>query len=157
MHCTGINTTKPLIPCSAACMNSERWSLFVQRNYRFYLTFIISALIFFVYVFAFSCWRIHQRMLRTGTGLLGMLNCPETLALVSFSSATILFLGGLTIFHVFLLARNQVGPTYPFFFPQSFSSEDLWYSVQTWYNRRWCRIYSKSASINLSALLVCIN
>ncbi|KAL9384772.1 hypothetical protein Peur_021782 [Populus x canadensis] len=80
------------------------------RNYRFYLTFIISALIFFVYVFAFSCWRIHQRMLRTGTGLHGMLkNCPETLALVSFSSATILFLGGLTIFHVFLLARNQTG------------------------------------------------
>ncbi|KAH8489486.1 hypothetical protein H0E87_024926 [Populus deltoides] len=80
------------------------------RNYRFYLTFIISALIFFVYVFAFSCRRIHQRMLRTGTGLLGMLkNCPETLALVSFSSATILFLGGLTIFHVFLLARNQTG------------------------------------------------
>ncbi|KAG6748662.1 hypothetical protein POTOM_048591 [Populus tomentosa] len=80
------------------------------RNYRFYLTFIISALIFFVYVFALSWWRIHQRMLRTGTGLLGMLkNCPETLALISFSSATILFLGGLTIFHVFLLARNQTG------------------------------------------------
>ncbi|KAJ6319568.1 hypothetical protein OIU78_015062 [Salix suchowensis] len=80
------------------------------RNYRFYLTFVISALIFFVYVFAFSCRRIHQRMLRTGTGFLGMLkNCPETLALVSFSFPTILFLGGLTILHVFLLARNQTG------------------------------------------------
>ncbi|CAK7348975.1 unnamed protein product [Dovyalis caffra] len=80
------------------------------RNYRFYLTFIVSALIFFIYVFSFSCWRIHRRMLRTGTGLLGMLkNCPETLALVSFSFATIWFLGSLTIFHVFLLARNQTG------------------------------------------------
>ncbi|KAF9669527.1 hypothetical protein SADUNF_Sadunf14G0116800 [Salix dunnii] len=68
------------------------------------------SLIFFVYVFAFSCRRIHQRMLRTGTGLLGMLkNCPETLALVSFSFPTIFFLGGLTILHVFLLARNQTG------------------------------------------------
>uniref|UniRef100_A0A6N2MEU3 S-acyltransferase n=1 Tax=Salix viminalis TaxID=40686 RepID=A0A6N2MEU3_SALVM len=80
------------------------------RNYRFYLTFVVSALIFFVYVFAFSCRRIHQRMLRTGTGFLGMLkNCPETLALVSFSFPAILFLGGLTILHVFLLARNQTG------------------------------------------------
>ncbi|KAJ6674691.1 ZINC FINGER DHHC DOMAIN CONTAINING PROTEIN [Salix viminalis] len=54
------------------------------RNYRFYLTFVISALIF-------------------------LCNCPETLALVSFSFPTILFLGGLTILHVFLLARNQTG------------------------------------------------
>ncbi|KAJ6680453.1 S-ACYLTRANSFERASE [Salix purpurea] len=36
-------------------------------------------------------------------------NCPETLALVSFSFPTILFLGGLTILHAFLLARNQTG------------------------------------------------
>ncbi|KAE8075705.1 hypothetical protein FH972_014398 [Carpinus fangiana] len=78
------------------------------RNYRFYLTFVVSGLVFFVYIFAFSCWRIHQRILRNGIGFLGMFkNCPETVALVSFSFAAIGFLGGLAIYHVYLTAINQ--------------------------------------------------
>ncbi|PPS01484.1 hypothetical protein GOBAR_AA19182 [Gossypium barbadense] len=68
------------------------------RNYRFYLAFLITALI----------WRIHQRVLESGTGLFGMLrNCPETLALTLFSFAAIWFLGGLAIFHSYLTAINQ--------------------------------------------------
>ncbi|MBA0751797.1 hypothetical protein Gogos_000698 [Gossypium gossypioides] len=79
-----------------------------KRNYRFYLAFLITALVFFIYIFAFSCWRIHQRMLESGTGLFGMLrNCPETLALTLFSFAAIWFLGGLAIFHSSLTAINQ--------------------------------------------------
>ncbi|TYJ00812.1 hypothetical protein E1A91_A13G111000v1 [Gossypium mustelinum] len=78
------------------------------RNYRFYLAFLITALMFFIYIFAFSCWRIHQRVLESGTGLFGMLrNCPETLALTLFSFAAIWFLGGLAIFHSYLTAINQ--------------------------------------------------
>ncbi|GAV66979.1 zf-DHHC domain-containing protein [Cephalotus follicularis] len=78
------------------------------RNYRFYMAFVISALIFFIYIFVFSCWRIHQRMLENNTGLLRMLgNFPETLALALFSFMAICFLGGLTVFHVYLVAVNQ--------------------------------------------------
>ncbi|XP_021293072.1 LOW QUALITY PROTEIN: probable protein S-acyltransferase 6 [Herrania umbratica] len=78
------------------------------RNYGFYWTFLITALVFFIYIFAFSCWRIHQGMSETGTGLFGMLrNCPETLALTVFSFAAIWFLGGLSIFHSYLIATNQ--------------------------------------------------
>ncbi|OMO72263.1 Zinc finger, DHHC-type, palmitoyltransferase [Corchorus olitorius] len=78
------------------------------RNYKFYLTFLVTALVFFIYIFGFSCWRIHQRMLETGIGLFGMLrNCPETLALTLFSFAAILFLGGLIMFHSYLIAVNQ--------------------------------------------------
>ncbi|KAJ4851230.1 hypothetical protein Tsubulata_022284 [Turnera subulata] len=78
------------------------------RNYRFYLMFVVSALMYFIYIFAFSCWRIRRRMLRTGTGLLGMLkHFPDTLALVSFSFAAIWFLGGLVVFHGYLISINQ--------------------------------------------------
>ncbi|KAK9285818.1 hypothetical protein L1049_025019 [Liquidambar formosana] len=78
------------------------------RNYRFYLTCIFSALVFFVYIFAFSCWRIHQRILQSGVGLFGIVRiCPETLALASFGFAAIGFLGGLASFHVYLIAINQ--------------------------------------------------
>ncbi|KAG6657799.1 probable protein S-acyltransferase 6 [Carya illinoinensis] len=78
------------------------------RNYRFYLTFVASAMVLFAYLFAFSCWRIHQRVLKNGTGFIGMLrNCPETLALMLSSFAAIGFLGGLALFHVYLTAINQ--------------------------------------------------
>lgn len=47
--------------------------------------------------------------MKNGSGLLEMLmNRPETLALVSFSFADIWFLAGLAIFHVYLIAINQV-------------------------------------------------
>ncbi|KAJ0110470.1 hypothetical protein Patl1_02016 [Pistacia atlantica] len=52
-----------------------------QRNYRFYLTFVISTLVFFIYIFAFSIWGIHRRKVKNSTGLFGMLKgCPESLA-----------------------------------------------------------------------------
>ncbi|XP_030928408.1 probable protein S-acyltransferase 6 [Quercus lobata] len=78
------------------------------RNYRFFLAFVVSALVFFVYIFAFSCWRIHLRILRNGTGLFGLLkNCPETVALILFGAISIGFLGGLVLFHVYLTTKNQ--------------------------------------------------
>ncbi|TXG55368.1 hypothetical protein EZV62_020624 [Acer yangbiense] len=81
-----------------------------SRNYRFYLTFVISAFIFFMYIFAFSVLRIHQRIEKDNIGFIGLLkNCPETLALVSFSFAATCFLGGLAVFHVYLIAMNQTG------------------------------------------------
>ncbi|KAF2292215.1 hypothetical protein GH714_016994 [Hevea brasiliensis] len=49
-----------------------------------------------------------KRLSKIGTGLLGMLlNSPETLALLLFSFAAIWFLGGLAIFHAYLIAINQ--------------------------------------------------
>ncbi|KAF3443676.1 hypothetical protein FNV43_RR13366 [Rhamnella rubrinervis] len=60
----------------------------------------------------FSCWRIHQRLAKSGTGCasfpaLLIKTCPETLALASFSFAASLFLNCLIIFHVYLIAINQ--------------------------------------------------
>jgi len=70
---------------------------------------VVSALVFFTYIFAFSCWRIHQIITRNGTGFVGMLkSCPEAVALVSFSFVAIGLLGGLAMYHVYLTAINQV-------------------------------------------------
>ncbi|XP_077242203.1 putative protein S-acyltransferase 1 [Tasmannia lanceolata] len=78
------------------------------RNYRFYLTFISSALVFFIYIFSFSCWRINRRMSRKGNGVFSILtNAPETFALATFSFVAIWFLGGLTTFHAHLITLNQ--------------------------------------------------
>ncbi|GMN61740.1 hypothetical protein TIFTF001_030827 [Ficus carica] len=78
------------------------------RNYRFYLTFVVSAFAFFIYVFSFTCSKIRQRMTKSETNLFGLFkNCPETLALALFSLAATLSLGGLAMFHVHLIATNQ--------------------------------------------------
>ncbi|KAK1261150.1 putative S-acyltransferase [Acorus gramineus] len=78
------------------------------RNYRFFIMFITSALTSFIYIFAFSCWRLKQKLSSTKSGVLGLLgNAPETLSLTMFSFFAIWFLTGLTIFHGYLIIVNQ--------------------------------------------------
>ncbi|KAL5573333.1 hypothetical protein UlMin_022930 [Ulmus minor] len=78
------------------------------RNYRFYLTFLVSALALFVYILVFCCRRIHHKMVISGSGLPSLLaKCPETLALASFSFVATLFLSCLATFHLYLIAINQ--------------------------------------------------
>ncbi|KAI3457346.1 hypothetical protein Pfo_014009 [Paulownia fortunei] len=78
------------------------------RNYRIYIIFLFMALVFFAYIFAFSFQKIQHRMSKNDTGLMELLrNCPETLALASFSIAAAWFLGGLTCYHLYLVALNQ--------------------------------------------------
>ncbi|KAJ1389234.1 Palmitoyltransferase, DHHC domain [Sesbania bispinosa] len=79
-----------------------------KRNHRFYMALVIFALIFYVYIFAFSCWRLHQRIWKDEDGFLGMVKtCPETLALAAFGLTAIGFLGPLTIYHAYLIAVNE--------------------------------------------------
>ncbi|KAL5715092.1 protein S-acyltransferase [Ranunculus cassubicifolius] len=78
------------------------------RNYRFYLMFVLSALVFFTYIFSLSCQRINLKMSETRAGLFRTWgNSPETLALASFSFVAMVFLGGLASFHTYLIMLNQ--------------------------------------------------
>ncbi|KAL1298896.1 hypothetical protein AAHE18_18G066000 [Arachis hypogaea] len=75
------------------------------RNCRSYMALVISGLIFFVYIFAFSCWILHRKNVH---GFIGMVKtCPETLALTALAFNAIGFLGALAIYHVYLIAINQ--------------------------------------------------
>ncbi|XP_047331311.1 probable protein S-acyltransferase 5 [Impatiens glandulifera] len=78
------------------------------RNYRFYLTFLIQALILFVYICGISFWKIQRRVFKDGDGLFTLLkNQPETMALALLSSIAVAFLGGLSCYHVYLVIINQ--------------------------------------------------
>lgn len=74
------------------------------------MMFIFSALVFFVYIFTFSCWRIRRKITEGGSGILFQVlrKVPETVALALFSFTAMWFLGGLVVFHVYLTALNQV-------------------------------------------------
>ncbi|CAL9088498.1 unnamed protein product [Musa acuminata var. zebrina] len=78
------------------------------RNSRYYLMFILSALVFFSYIFAFSWLRIRRNWWKTRSGLFRMLgDAPETFLLALFSFMAIWLLGGFFIFHAYLIAHNQ--------------------------------------------------
>ncbi|KAH6785647.1 hypothetical protein C2S51_038102 [Perilla frutescens var. frutescens] len=78
------------------------------RNYKLYIILLFMALVFFAYIFAFSFRKIQRRMFRNDDGLIGMLrNCPETLALASFTFVAAWILGGLTSYNLYLVALNQ--------------------------------------------------
>ncbi|KAH0468948.1 hypothetical protein IEQ34_002180 [Dendrobium chrysotoxum] len=79
------------------------------RNYRYYMMFIFSALVFFIYMLSFSWWKIGKKMSENEWGAFrAAAELPETFALALFSFTAIGFLGGLTIFHVYLIVLNQV-------------------------------------------------
>ncbi|KAK4369414.1 hypothetical protein RND71_013206 [Anisodus tanguticus] len=81
-----------------------------ERNYRLYVLLLVMATIYFVYIFAFSCQKIQQNNDGNGMGLIDLVrDCPETLALACFSFVAALFVGGLTCYHMYLMATNQTG------------------------------------------------
>lgn len=91
---------------------SDGWVNFgfvLQRNYRYYMIFIFSALVFFIYMLSFSWRKIGKKMSENEWGAFRTAaELPETLVLALFSFTAIGFLGGLAIFHVYLIIVNQV-------------------------------------------------
>ncbi|XP_020592342.1 probable protein S-acyltransferase 7 [Phalaenopsis equestris] len=78
------------------------------RNNRYYMMFIFMALVFFVYMLSFSWWKIGKKMSdNEWGGFRAAAELPETFALALFSFGAIGFLGGLAIFHVYLIIVNQ--------------------------------------------------
>jgi palmitoyltransferase ZDHHC9/14/18 len=71
--------------------------------------FVFSAFVFFLYIFVVSSWRIAMKMTMTNKNTLGIIGqMPETFTLATFSLIVVWFLGGLLVFHGYLISLNQV-------------------------------------------------
>lgn len=82
--------------------------LFLQRNYRFFYMFILTATMLCLYVHIFS-WisLVHQRR-----GILkAMTHDILSVFLIVYCFIAIWFVGGLTVFHFYLISTNQVTST----------------------------------------------
>ncbi|XP_078181450.1 putative protein S-acyltransferase 1 [Carex rostrata] len=78
------------------------------RNYRHYLMFVFSAFVFFLFIFVVSSWRIMMKMATTNNNTLGIIkHMPEIFTLAIFSLMVVWFLGGLLVFHGYLISLNQ--------------------------------------------------
>ncbi|KAL8230493.1 hypothetical protein R6Q57_000271 [Mikania cordata] len=78
------------------------------RNYRFYFLFVSSATVLCVYIFAF-CW-VYAIMIKNSedTSIWGaLIKTPASIALIIYTFVCVWFVGGLTVFHLYLISTNQ--------------------------------------------------
>lgn len=81
--------------------------LCLQRNYPFFIMFISSSTLLCIYVFVFS-W---INLLRQGGNLWrAMSRDIVSVILIVYCFVAVWFVGGLTVFHVYLICTNQVDP-----------------------------------------------
>jgi hypothetical protein len=93
-----------------------------QRNYRFFFLFIATSTFLCLYVFALSWLHIAvQRGSHDGSLLRSMTGEPLSLVLIVYAFAAAWFVGGLTVFHVYLMSTIQV-PTATTISPACFTS-----------------------------------
>ncbi|KAI9177767.1 hypothetical protein LWI28_019041 [Acer negundo] len=78
------------------------------RNYRFFFMFVFSSTVLCLYVHAF-CW-VYIKRIMNGEGLSiwkAMAKTPASIVLLVYSFISVWFVGGLTIFHTYLISTNQ--------------------------------------------------
>jgi len=82
---------------------------FWQRNYRFFFLFIATSTFLCLYVFALSWLNIAaQRGSHGGSLLRSMAGEPLSVVLIVYTFVSAWFVGGLTVFHIYLMSTNQV-------------------------------------------------
>ncbi|XP_044503702.1 probable protein S-acyltransferase 7 [Mangifera indica] len=78
------------------------------RNYRFFFMFVFSTTILCLYVHAF-CW-VYITKIMNGEGISlwkAMTKTPASIVLLIYTFISVWFVGGLTIFHSYLIGTNQ--------------------------------------------------
>ncbi|KAF0900026.1 hypothetical protein E2562_026265 [Oryza meyeriana var. granulata] len=78
------------------------------RNYRFFYMFVFSTTLLCLYVFAF-CW-VYIIKIRNAENLSvwkAMLKTPASIVLIIYCFLCVWFVGGLSVFHCYLMSTNQ--------------------------------------------------
>ncbi|XVE56522.1 hypothetical protein DITRI_Ditri04bG0017400 [Diplodiscus trichospermus] len=78
------------------------------RNYRFFFMFVLFATLLCLYVHGF-CW-VYIRRIMDGEEITiwkAMTKTPASVVLIIYTFISVWFVGGLTIFHLYLISTNQ--------------------------------------------------
>lgn len=76
-----------------------------QRNYRSFILFVTTSTILCIYVFTFSLMEIIKQ---PGSVWRSMSNDIISIILIGYCFIAVWFVGGLSVFHVYLMCTNQV-------------------------------------------------
>ncbi|KAI3820648.1 hypothetical protein L1987_08196 [Smallanthus sonchifolius] len=79
-----------------------------RRNYRFFFMFVSSATLLCIYVFSF-CWVYAIRIMHNENTSIwrALIKTPASIVLIIYTFLSVWFVGGLTIFHLYLISTNQ--------------------------------------------------
>nr|DAD34154.1 TPA_asm: hypothetical protein HUJ06_004794 [Nelumbo nucifera] len=79
------------------------------RNYRFFFMFVFSTTLLCIYVFGF-CWVYIKRIMDAENTSIwkAMSKTPASIVLIIYTFVSVWFVGGLTVFHLYLISTNQV-------------------------------------------------
>lgn len=86
------------------------WMFFwMQRNYRFFFMFVSTTTLLFLYVFGI-CWVFIVRIRdRENISIRKAINSyPASIVLIIYAFLALLFVGGLTAYHLYLISKNMV-------------------------------------------------
>ncbi|KAI3766059.1 hypothetical protein L2E82_16108 [Cichorium intybus] len=78
------------------------------RNYRFFFMFVSSATLLCIYVFAF-CWVYAIKIMNSEDVSIwrALIKTPASIVLIIYTFICVWFVGGLTVFHLYLISTNQ--------------------------------------------------
>ncbi|XXG78395.1 hypothetical protein AAC387_Pa08g2349 [Persea americana] len=78
------------------------------RNYRFFFMFVFSTTLLCIYVFGF-CWVYIKRIMDAEETTIwkAMIKTPASMVLIVYTFICVWFVGGLTVFHLYLISTNQ--------------------------------------------------
>jgi hypothetical protein len=108
-HCACVYN-KPLTTISLFRADNGFFLNLLQRNYRFFYMFVFSTTLLCLYVFGF-CW-VYIIKIRDAEHLSiwkAMLKTPASIVLIVYCFICVWFVGGLSVFHFYLMSTNQVG------------------------------------------------
>lgn len=79
-----------------------------RRNYRFFFMFVFSTTLLCLYVFSF-CWVYITRIKNAEDISIwkAMIKTPASMILIIYTFIAVWFVGGLTVFHLYLISTNQ--------------------------------------------------
>lgn len=79
-----------------------------RRNYRFFFMFVSSATLLCIYVFSF-CWVYVIRIMHSENTTIwrALIKTPASIVLIIYTFLSVWFVGGLTVFHLYLISTNQ--------------------------------------------------
>ncbi|KAA8528590.1 hypothetical protein F0562_035945 [Nyssa sinensis] len=82
---------------------------FKSRNYRFFFMFVFSTTLLCIYVFGF-CWVYIKRIVDSEHTSVckAMTKTPASIVLIIYTFIAVWFVGGLSVFHLYVISTNQV-------------------------------------------------
>jgi hypothetical protein len=85
------------------------FSCSLQRNYRYFFLFIATSTFLCIFAFIFAWLSVYSQMEDNGGSMwMALRKEAYSFALIIYTSIVVWFVGGLTVFHLYLIGTNQV-------------------------------------------------